>query len=183
MASRADAWLIHLPGMTRRHEVFTAEQLIQDLSNLDDLVSTVQDSRDDSFSGREKNSLSLSVQDSQDDSFSRCEKNSLCFLFASFSQETQLNEFRNFLSFSYRKLARKENEREHQQRPVLVQIRTQRGGTTGCHNGPRTESEIQHPRTRTMEAIIGKQRQSPLSYWIGKAAPWAKYSHEALRQG
>ncbi len=59
MASRADAWLIHLPGMDRRHEVFTAEQLIQDLSNLDDLVSTVQDSQDDSFSGREKNSLSL----------------------------------------------------------------------------------------------------------------------------
>jgi hypothetical protein len=47
--------------MTRRHEVFTAEQLIQDLSNLDDLVSTVQDSRDDSFSGREKNSLFLSL--------------------------------------------------------------------------------------------------------------------------
>ncbi len=84
MASRADAWLIHLPGMARRHEVFTAGQLIQDLSNLDDLVSTVQDSRDDSFSGRERNSLSLSVQDSQDDSFSRCEKNSLYFLFAIF---------------------------------------------------------------------------------------------------
>ncbi len=61
MASRADAWLIHLPGMARRHEVFTAEQLIQDLSNLDDLVSTVQDSRDDGFSGQEKNPLSLSL--------------------------------------------------------------------------------------------------------------------------
>ena len=77
MASRADAWLIHLPGMTRRHEVFTVERLIEDLSNLDDLVSTVQDSRNDGFSGREKNSLSLSVQDSQDDSCSGREKNSL----------------------------------------------------------------------------------------------------------
>ena len=27
MASTADAWLIHLPGLTRRHEIFTAEQL------------------------------------------------------------------------------------------------------------------------------------------------------------
>jgi hypothetical protein len=25
MAATADAWLIHLPGMARRHEVFTAE--------------------------------------------------------------------------------------------------------------------------------------------------------------
>jgi hypothetical protein len=31
------------------------------MSNLDDLVFTVQDSQDDSFSGREKNSLSLSL--------------------------------------------------------------------------------------------------------------------------
>jgi hypothetical protein len=82
------------------------------------------------------------------------------FFLPFFSQETQLNEFGNFLSFSYRKLAKKENERDHQQRPVLVQLRTQRGGTPGCHNGPRTESEIQHPKTRTVEAIIGKQRQS-----------------------
>jgi hypothetical protein len=36
---------------------------------------------------------------------------SLCFLFASFPQETLLNESRNFLSFSYKKLARKENEK------------------------------------------------------------------------
>ena len=93
----------------------------------------------------EKRTLSLSVQDSQDDSFSRCEKNSLCFLFASFSQETLLNESRNFLSFSYRKLARKENEREHQQRPVLVQTRIQRGGTPGCRTAleRRRKSNIQ----------------------------------------
>jgi hypothetical protein len=33
MASTVDARLIHLPGMTRKHEVFTAEQLIQDIRN------------------------------------------------------------------------------------------------------------------------------------------------------
>ena len=61
MASAADAWLDHLPDMARRHEVFTAEQLVRDMSNLDDLISTVQDPQDDSFSRREKNSLSFSL--------------------------------------------------------------------------------------------------------------------------
>jgi len=61
MASTAGAWLDQLPGMGRRHEVFAAEKLVQDMPNLDELVSTVQDPQDDSFSGREKNSLSLSL--------------------------------------------------------------------------------------------------------------------------
>ena len=30
MASTADAWLVNIPGMARRHEIFTAEQLEQD---------------------------------------------------------------------------------------------------------------------------------------------------------
>ena len=47
MASTADAWLIHLPGYARRHEIFTAEQLDQDSANLDDLVTSSQDPEDD----------------------------------------------------------------------------------------------------------------------------------------
>ncbi len=47
MASTADAWLIHLPGYERRHEIFTAEQLDQDTANMDDLVSSLQDPEDD----------------------------------------------------------------------------------------------------------------------------------------
>ena len=39
MASTADAWLIHIPGMTRRHEIFTAEQLELDSANLENLIS------------------------------------------------------------------------------------------------------------------------------------------------
>jgi hypothetical protein len=35
MASTADAWLIHLPGLTRRHEIFTAEQLTLGSLNLE----------------------------------------------------------------------------------------------------------------------------------------------------
>jgi hypothetical protein len=114
MASTADAWLDHLPawaGGVRSSQ--QRSSFVQDMPNLDELVSTVQDPQDDSFSRREKNFLFFSL--------------SLC-LFASCSQETLLNEYRNSLSLSYRKLARKANEREPQRKPVLVQTRTQRGG-------------------------------------------------------
>ncbi len=47
MASTADAWLIHLLGLARRHEIFTAELLAQDSANLDDLVTSLQDPEDD----------------------------------------------------------------------------------------------------------------------------------------
>jgi hypothetical protein len=34
MASTADAWLINLPGMSRRHEVLTQEQYDNDTSTV-----------------------------------------------------------------------------------------------------------------------------------------------------
>ncbi len=43
MASTADAWSVHIPGLAQRHEIFTAEQLVQDSSNLKDLVTSLQD--------------------------------------------------------------------------------------------------------------------------------------------
>ncbi len=48
MSSTADAWLVHLPGFARRHEIFTVERLEQDSANLDDLVTSLQDPEDDS---------------------------------------------------------------------------------------------------------------------------------------
>ena len=57
MASTADAWLIHLPGMTRKHEVFTAEQLIQDMENLDDLTDSMEDHQGISEDGCEPHPL------------------------------------------------------------------------------------------------------------------------------
>jgi hypothetical protein len=39
-------WLIHLPGMARNREVFTAEQLILHMEILDDLVDTMEDHQD-----------------------------------------------------------------------------------------------------------------------------------------
>jgi hypothetical protein len=47
MAATADAWLIHLPGTVRSHEVFTAELLAMDRSNVEDLVAMMQDSTED----------------------------------------------------------------------------------------------------------------------------------------
>jgi hypothetical protein len=42
MSSTADAWLSHIPGLMRRHDVFTMEQLEQDSLNLEDLVTSLQ---------------------------------------------------------------------------------------------------------------------------------------------
>jgi hypothetical protein len=61
MASTADARLIHLPGMAKKHEVFTAEQLTQDMMNLDNLVSTLEDQQDINLDGGEVHPLSLFV--------------------------------------------------------------------------------------------------------------------------
>jgi hypothetical protein len=59
MTSTVDAWLIYLPGMIRRHEVFTTEQLLQHMSNLYDLVSSMQDPQDNGPGGGETHTLSL----------------------------------------------------------------------------------------------------------------------------
>ena len=61
MASSADAWLVHIPGMVRRHEIFTAEQLEQDSLNLEDLIASLQDADDDCPAGHKDHSLSLTV--------------------------------------------------------------------------------------------------------------------------
>ena len=59
MASTADAWLVHLPGFARRHEIFTVEQLMQDSANLDDLVTSLQDPEDDCPAGNKQGSSSI----------------------------------------------------------------------------------------------------------------------------
>ncbi len=58
MVSTADAWLVHLPGLARRREIFTAEQLTQDSANLDDLVTSMQDPEDNCPAGCEDSFLS-----------------------------------------------------------------------------------------------------------------------------
>jgi hypothetical protein len=106
MASTADAWLIHLPGMIRKHEIFTAEQLIQDIENLDDLTYSMEDHQDTSQDG--------------------CEPHPLSFcLFSVPKLDSTAAKRLDFPSLLYRKLKKKANARELHSRPLLVQTRAQ----------------------------------------------------------
>jgi hypothetical protein len=79
MAATADAWLIHIPGMARRYELFTAELLAMDRSNVEDLVAIMQDSTEDN------------------DASSRVFSSSPCFL-NSTGKELPMDGLRNSLS-------------------------------------------------------------------------------------
>ncbi len=149
MASTADAWLVHIPGMIRRHEIFTAEQLEQDTSNLEDLVTSLQDLDEDCSAGHMDHSLSF------------------C-LFAD-SKDTSVNaKPENSLSLIYRELEKLASVKELARAQVLVQTRGQK----------RDLPIVQVPRKRKLypdssenakvDSSTGKQRQSPLSSWIGK---------------
>jgi hypothetical protein len=46
MASTADAWLINLPGMARRHEIYSMEQQMQDEANVRELVASITDAHE-----------------------------------------------------------------------------------------------------------------------------------------
>jgi hypothetical protein len=43
MAATADAWLINLPGMDRRHEIYSTEQQMPYEANVKDLVDSITD--------------------------------------------------------------------------------------------------------------------------------------------
>ena len=149
MASTADAWLVHLSGLARRHEIFTAEQLVQDSSNLKDLVTSLQDPEDDCPAGCEDHSLSL------------------C-LFTGIKGMSLDNKPANSLSLVYRELEKLASAKELMRAPVLVQTRAQKGDLP----------LVQQPRKRKLHPSLDKkgkvnvstvkQRQSPLSSWIGK---------------
>jgi hypothetical protein len=57
MASTADAWLINLLGMTRRHEIYSMEQQMQDEDNVKELVASITDAHEHD----DMESLSFSV--------------------------------------------------------------------------------------------------------------------------
>ncbi len=108
MAATADAWLIHLPGSTRRHEIFTAEQLAQDSSNLEDLVSSLQDSDDDR------------PADCVEHFLSHC-------LFTGTEDASLDGKPGSSLSFLNRELEKLASAKEPAEIPVLVQTRAQKG--------------------------------------------------------
>jgi hypothetical protein len=103
--------------MTRKHEVFTAEQLILDIDNLDDLT--------------------YSMEDHQDISQDRCEPHPLSFcLFSVPKLDSTAAKRLDFPSLLYRKLKKKANARELHSRPLLVQTRAQGGSLSSVVRPP-----------------------------------------------
>ncbi len=142
MASTADAWLIHLPGMIRKHEVFTAEQLILDMENLDDQTYSMEDHQDISQDGCEPHPLSF------------------CLFSVPKLGSTSVKRL-DFPSLLYRKLKKKTNARELHSRPLLVQTRAQGGSFSSVVRSPAHKRKLK-AHAAEKEGVVGKQRQSLL---------------------
>ena len=149
MASSADAWLVHIPGMVRRHEIFTAEQLEQDTSNMKDLITSLQDADDDCPAGHKDHSLSYCLfTDSKD---------------ASVGTEPGYSP-----SLIYRELEKLASAKELARAQVLVQTRAQKGDLPLVQEPRKRKLHPSANRIEKVDSSTGKQRQSPLSSWIGK---------------
>jgi hypothetical protein len=140
MASTADAWLIHLPGLTRRHEIFTAEQLAQDSLNLEDLVTSLQDPEDDCPAGCEDHSLSY------------------C-LFTGIKGMSVDSKPGNFLSLVYRELEKLAGTKESRKIPVLVQRRAQKGELPLFQAPKKRKLNPSLNRKEKVDAVATKQRR------------------------
>ena len=149
MASTADAWLIHLPGYERRHEIFTAEQLDQDTASMDDLVSSLQDPEDDCPAR------------SKDLYISHC-------LFTGIEDSCMDSKPRTSLSLLYRELEKLASARESTRIPLLVQTRAQKGELPIVQETRKRVHSTDLGRKEKVDMGSPKQRQSPLSSWIGK---------------
>jgi hypothetical protein len=147
MASTADAWLINLPGMVRRHEVvYSMEQQIQDEANVRELVASFTDTHEHD----DMESLSLSFS-----------------LFSKERQGSAAVDSNLSLVSTYLALSGRAQTLEGSRRPVLVQTRASQGIVS-------VAAQVSVPRTKSMatqrkqDTGVDKQRQSPLSSWIGK---------------
>ena len=163
MAATADAWLIHLPGTVRRHEVFTAELLAIDRSNVEDLVAVMQDADEVECASDRTLSFSPSCLLNNAGPESRADehRDSLCW-------KEAMSELRNpSLVFLYSQVAKVANKKE-MDRPVWVQTRAQHGEPANSARLPVQKRKRKSMGQKEMKAVVGKQRQSPLSSWIGK---------------
>ena len=150
MASTADAWLIHLPGMTRKHEVFTAEQLIQDMENLDDLTDSMEDHQGISEDG--------------------CEPHPLSFCLFSVPKLGSTTAKRlDFPSLLYRKLKKKADSQELHSRPVLVQTRARGGTLSSVARSPARKRKYK-AHAAEKEVVVGKQRLTIPSLFLDREA-------------
>ena len=136
--------------MTRRHEIFTAEQLKKDSSNLEDLITSWQDADDDCPAGHEDHSLSF------------------C-LFADSKDPSVTTKPGYSPSLIYRELEKLASAKELARAQVLVQTRAQKGDLPVVQQ-PKKKRKL-YPsvdKNAKVDSGTGKQRQSPLSSWIGK---------------
>jgi hypothetical protein len=162
MAATADAWLIRLPGTVKRHEVFTAELLAMDRSNVEDLVAVMQDSdEDESASSRTLSFSSCFLNNAGQESRTEGRRESRCW-------QEAMGELRNpSLIFLYSQVAKIANKKQ-MDRPVWVQTRAQHGEPANKTKLPVQKRKRKSMGQKGMKAVVGKQRQSPLSSWIGK---------------
>jgi hypothetical protein len=162
MAATADAWLIHLPGTAKRQEVFTAALLAMDRSNLEDLVAMLQDPTEDE--GARSTTLSLSpclLNSAGHESNTEDLRGSLGW------QEAMGKPRNPSLISLYLQEAKAANKRELD-RPVWVQTRAQQGESASATKFPEQKRKRKNVGQKEKTAVVGKQRQSPLSSWIGK---------------
>jgi hypothetical protein len=150
MAATADAWLIHLPGTVRRHEVFTAELLAMDRFNVEDLVAVMQDSDEDE--GASSSTLSFSpcfLNSAGQVSRTKEHRNSLCW-------QEAMGELRNpSLIFLYSQVAKIANKKE-MDRPVWVQTRAQHGDPANKTKLPVQKRKRKSMGQKEMKAVVGK---------------------------
>jgi hypothetical protein len=146
MASTADAWLINLPGMPRRHEVYSMEQQMQDEDNVRELVASITDAHEHD----DTESLSFSVSSLSKERRGRADP-----------------DFSLSLVSTYLALSGRAQALEESRRPVLVQTRASQGIVSASVQTtvPAVKAKASQ---RKQDTGVDKQRQSPLSSWIGK---------------
>jgi hypothetical protein len=82
-------------------------------------------------------------------------------------QETISEPRNSSLLLLYSRKAKLANYKESDT-PVLVQTRAQRGEPSSDMRLPKQKRKRKDKRQNEAEVVVGKQRQSPLSSWIGK---------------
>ena len=162
MAATDDAWLIHLPGMARIHEVFTAELLEMDRSNVEDLIAMMQDSTEDNEASSRTLSSSSCFLNSTGQEFPMDGlRNSL------FWQET-ISEPRNSSLFLFYSQEAKAANKKELDRPVWVQTRAQQGEPSRALKLLEQRRKRKDMGQKETKAVVGKQRQSPLIFFLDR---------------
>ncbi len=161
MAATADAWLIHIPGMARRHEVFTAELLAMDRFNVEDLGTIMQDStEDDDASRRTFFSFSYFLNSAVQELPMDVVRNSLS------CQEVMSEPMNSSLLLLYSKEAEVPNGKELD-RPVWVQSRAQHGRPSSAMKLPEQKRKCKDKGQKEAKAA-GREATAIPSFFLDR---------------